>query len=91
MHGKRLRGNIPQYKLLMATQRGSVTSKITQLNSCRAELVSQLNSTFIVLGLCVFGSTPPNKNYAIAAVPNIFGARDQRSYENLTPNDLRWS
>ena len=26
-----------------------------------------------------------------AVVPNIFGTRDQCSYENLIPDDLRWS
>lgn len=27
----------------------------------------------------------------IAVVPDIFGTRDQCSYENLTPDELRWS
>lgn len=25
------------------------------------------------------------------SVPNLFGARHQCSYENLMPNDLKWS
>ena len=31
------------------------------------------------------------KKAAVLAIPNLFGIRDQCSYENLMPDDLRWS
>ena len=35
---------------------------------------------------CVFSCL-----YSMAAVPNLFGTRDQCCSENLMPDDLRWS